>query len=105
MEWLRAGPVAQRLEQATHNRLVAGSNPSRPSAVFSVRDETTSGFARCRDVVTFTRGDALRLDARAGCRALRNALMGGIVCQAGRPVEKPLGNLEVVVPADLLAMS
>ncbi len=25
------GPVAQRLEQATHNRLVGGSNPSRPS--------------------------------------------------------------------------
>ena len=27
------GPVAQRLEQATHNRLVVGSNPPRPSAV------------------------------------------------------------------------
>ena len=25
------GPVAQRLEQATHNRLVGGSNPSRPN--------------------------------------------------------------------------
>ena len=25
------GPVAQRLEQATHNRLVAGSNPAGPS--------------------------------------------------------------------------
>ena len=24
------GPVAQRLEQATHNRLVGGSNPSGP---------------------------------------------------------------------------
>ncbi len=28
--WLH-GPVAQRLEQATHNRLVLGSNPSRPT--------------------------------------------------------------------------
>ena len=25
------GPIAQRLEQATHNRLVLGSNPSRPT--------------------------------------------------------------------------
>ena len=25
------GPIAQRLEQATHNRLVGGSNPSRPT--------------------------------------------------------------------------
>ena len=28
---MASGPVAQRLEQATHNRLVVGSNPSRPS--------------------------------------------------------------------------
>ncbi len=27
------GPVAQRLEPATHNRLVGGSNPSRPISV------------------------------------------------------------------------
>jgi hypothetical protein len=25
------GPIAQRLEQATHNRLVGGSNPSGPT--------------------------------------------------------------------------
>ena len=25
------GPIAQRLEQATHNRLVLGSNPSGPT--------------------------------------------------------------------------
>ena len=25
------GPIAQRLEQTTHNRLVGGSNPSRPT--------------------------------------------------------------------------
>ena len=28
---LKNGPVAQRLEQATHNRLVGGSNPSGPT--------------------------------------------------------------------------
>jgi hypothetical protein len=29
--WASSGPVAQRLEQATHNRLVLGSNPSGPT--------------------------------------------------------------------------
>jgi hypothetical protein len=28
------GPVAQRLEQATHNRLVPGSNPGGPTIMF-----------------------------------------------------------------------
>jgi hypothetical protein len=28
------GPVAQRLEQQTHNLLVLGSNPSRPTICF-----------------------------------------------------------------------
>lgn len=27
------GPVAQRLAQATHNRLVAGSNPAGPTTI------------------------------------------------------------------------
>ena len=31
-----AGPVAQRLEPATHNRLVGGSNPSRPNQGLSI---------------------------------------------------------------------
>ena len=30
-----AGPVAQRLEQTTHNRLVAGSNPAGSTIHFS----------------------------------------------------------------------
>jgi hypothetical protein len=30
-EILKKGPVAQRLAQATHNRLVAGSNPAGPT--------------------------------------------------------------------------
>ena len=29
--WLGNGPVAQRLEQGTHNPLVPGSNPGGPS--------------------------------------------------------------------------
>src|SRR4029077_5104858 len=31
----RAGPVAQRLEQRTHNPLVPGSNPGGPTNVFA----------------------------------------------------------------------
>jgi hypothetical protein len=34
----RCGPVAQRLEQGTHNPLVAGSNPAGPTT-FAVRQE------------------------------------------------------------------
>ena len=30
----KAGPVAQWLEQRTHNPLVLGSNPSRPTKVY-----------------------------------------------------------------------
>ena len=33
------GPVAQRLEQATHNRLVPGSNPGRPTNLGIERSE------------------------------------------------------------------
>ena len=31
-----AGPIAQRLEQATHNRLVTGSNPVGPTTLVQV---------------------------------------------------------------------
>ena len=31
--FMPAGLVAQRLEQATHNRLVAGSNPAGPTCI------------------------------------------------------------------------
>jgi hypothetical protein len=34
--WLR-GPVAQRLEQGTHNPLVPGSNPGGPSLRFEAQ--------------------------------------------------------------------
>ena len=33
--WPRVGPVAQRLEQGTHNPLVPGSNPGGP--IFNFR--------------------------------------------------------------------
>ena len=33
----REGPVAQRLEQGTHNPLVPGSNPGGPSFIFGVQ--------------------------------------------------------------------
>ena len=36
----RHGPLAQRLEQTTHNRLVAGSNPAGPTICFCVLDGT-----------------------------------------------------------------
>ncbi len=32
----RAGPIAQWLEQATHNRLVGGSNPSGPTLLTQI---------------------------------------------------------------------
>src|SRR5438105_4988591 len=32
LSFLAGGPIAQRLEQATHNRLVPGSNPGGPTA-------------------------------------------------------------------------
>ena len=31
VEFFKFGPIAQRSEQATHNRLVAGSNPAGPT--------------------------------------------------------------------------
>ena len=34
-----AGPIAQRLEQATHNRLVGGSNPSGPTNLAGVEKQ------------------------------------------------------------------
>ena len=31
------GPIAQRLEQGTHNALVLGSNPSRPITIIPIQ--------------------------------------------------------------------
>ena len=31
------GPIAQRLEQGTHNALVLGSNPSRPITIIQIQ--------------------------------------------------------------------
>ena len=39
-----SGPIAQRLEQATHNRLVPGSNPGGPTN--PVKEETQYGVLR-----------------------------------------------------------
>ena len=38
------GPVAQRLELAAHNRLVAGSNPAGPTNSFKHDIETSSAL-------------------------------------------------------------
>ncbi len=35
------GPVAQRLEQGTHNPLVGGSNPSGPTIPFPLQIESS----------------------------------------------------------------
>src|SRR5213076_2310507 len=35
--WPRVGPIAQRLEQGTHNPLVPGSNPGGPRKIFDLR--------------------------------------------------------------------
>ena len=40
------GPVAQRLEQSTHNRLVVGSNPSRPSLADAVEGRGVGALAQ-----------------------------------------------------------
>jgi hypothetical protein len=41
----RVGPVAQRLEQRTHNPLVLGSNPSGPTNQFLSRAFAISSFS------------------------------------------------------------
>jgi hypothetical protein len=38
------GPIAQRLEQATHNRLVLGSNPSGPTIPEQIDKTCLAGF-------------------------------------------------------------
>src|SRR5439155_968857 len=40
------GPIAQRLEQATHNRLVAGSNPAGPTSKKHPENKGESGLPR-----------------------------------------------------------
>ena len=45
---VRRGAVAQRLEQATHNRLVAGSIPAGPILVFC-RPDSPSGQQNGRE--------------------------------------------------------
>ena len=64
------GPVAQRLEQRTHNPLVPGSNPGGP----------TTGFSRLTCLL------ALRLPAIGGCsvQAFRD-LHGPLIFLPGLP--------------------
>ena len=42
----QSGPVAQRLEQGTHNPLVGGSNPSGPTRPSSIQNQTTRATRR-----------------------------------------------------------
>ena len=41
-EWVIEGPLAQRLEQGTHNSLVIGSNPVRPTIFFMSKEKKAS---------------------------------------------------------------
>jgi hypothetical protein len=47
---LQDGPVAQRLEQWTHNPLVAGSNPAGPTN-FSIQHSIFGRLSSARDFV------------------------------------------------------
>src|SRR3712207_6824284 len=49
----RNGPIAQRLEQGTHNPLVPGSNPGGPTlrAVVALRNRARAGFERAKSIV------------------------------------------------------
>lgn len=50
----RNGPVAQRLEQATHNRLVPGSNPGGPTNSSFLRNVGLCFFPSCFDRIHFS---------------------------------------------------
>ena len=41
------GPVAQRLEQGTHNPLVVGSNPTGPTNFFTSKVDCITYFSIC----------------------------------------------------------
>ena len=60
----RHGPIAQRLEQQTHNLLVPGSNPGGPTNILNVLNE----FRRGSVVFTSFTGVQLRLS----CSLLRS---------------------------------
>src|SRR4051794_18137683 len=74
------GPIAQRLEQRTHNPLVLGSNPSGPTKSqllwVNCRGGLHVGGADCSST-------ALRL-SRKRCKALwRNAALRGLLICGG----------------------
>src|SRR5262245_8687076 len=56
----RCGPVAQRLEQGTHNSLVPGSNPGGPSRIAQARHAPERWKAPAPLAGAFHRAPALR---------------------------------------------
>jgi hypothetical protein len=70
------GPVAQRLEQRTHNPLVLGSNPSGPT-----NESLNAAFADFRDPLhsaALRVGDdmSIRVERRAKIRVAQQSLRG-----------------------------
>src|SRR5947199_8077358 len=60
----KSGPVAQRLEQGTHNPLVPGSNPGGP--ILHARADHLLCVAACRmDDITLRYNDECRIDVHA----------------------------------------
>jgi len=79
--------------QATHNRLVVGSNPSRPNGVFGVR---IAGIA------TFLRGGSWSIEGlfvivRVGARAFYSALCGAYFRLSGRSIKQLIWHGQVVL--------